>query len=172
MSVLLEQMISQMIVEQQIKLGYVRETVRLYLPASTLEGVLQTSELKEPLKKFCHEVEPRLGKVLISHEGTRYCIAIPPEGGAYVHEHIAATDFLVALIDLFRYHGVVIEDVKKLFSRFSAHYVCEKQAGEEFDYLLYFEDKTIDEYYYLVKFDGEHASYHRFTEHDVRELLA
>ena len=48
---LLEHMISQMIVEQQVKLGYVKETVRLYLPSSTLEGILQTSELKEPFVK-------------------------------------------------------------------------------------------------------------------------
>lgn len=167
----LEHMISQMIVEQQVKLGYVKETVRLYLPSSTLEGILQTSELKEPLGRFCKVVQGRLGKVEITRQGQRYCIAIPPEGGAYIHKYVKPTAFLVELIERFRHHGISISDVTDLFEKFSPDYVCEKQSGEEFDYLLYFRDKTIDEYFYLVKFDGEHASYHRFMEHDVKDLL-
>lgn len=172
----LENTIIDIIKEQQVKLGYVEETVRLYFPDTSMTSLLNIntdnkSELEQRLAKSCAECKEHLGNVLFTNSNGRICIIIPPEGGSYVHDKVQTSPFLVDIIKLFSNHHISIEDVCGIFKKYSADYVCEKQSTNEFDYLLYFNDKSIDKYYYCVKFEGEHAIYHRFARHDVQELL-
>lgn len=172
-----KKMIYDMMKEQQMKLGYEQETVRLYIPVQSLKHILgfreeiSKEEQKEEIGKFRIELEKTLGDVKITGKGERLCIAISPEGSRYVHENIEENPFLADMIALFRKHHITIEDVKEVFETYSQKYVCLEQDGVEFDYLLYFEDKKIDEYFYCVKFDEGHASYHRFLEEDIRDLF-
>ena len=80
--------------------------------------------------------------------------------------------FLKAVIDLFSNpHDKSVEDVKQVFGRFGA-YVCEQMPeGTDFDQVLYFQDPSVDEYYYCVKQEMGHLIYHRFLKEDYQKLL-
>lgn len=172
----LEQILIDMMKEQQIKLGYEQETVRLFLPQQSLEGILgienlSKEEWKIVLTEFKQKVRMTLGKIRISKIGERFCFTIPPEGNEYVYRHVPKNCFWEDLIQLFRAHNVEINQVKQIFEKYSKDYICEERIEDEFDYLLYFKNKEIDEYYYCVKFDNGHASYHRFTQFDLVSIL-
>lgn len=167
----------EMIKEQQIKLGYVYETVRLYFPRTSLCNLLDFSptdsddELKKAIHLFKEEVREELGEVIITHKEDRFCISVSAKGSCYIHEHVSENLFLVDLITLFREHNITIDDVKQVFDKTKKEYVCEEQNGDEFDYLIHFINNKEDPYYYCVKFDDGHASYHRFHEFDIKSIL-
>jgi len=167
----------EMIKEQQIKLGYVYETVRLYFPKTSLYnilGLLETDsndELKKALHLFKEEVKEELGEVIVTHKAERFCISVSAKGSLYIHEHVPQNLFLLDLITLFRQHNITIDDVTKVFDKTKLEYICEEQDGDEFDYLIHFLDNKEDPYYYCVKFDNGHASYHRFHEFDIKSII-
>ena len=163
--------INDMIKEQQMKLGYVRETVRLYIPGESLAHIL-FGDGYDYNCDFSNQVNEQVGLngINITKIDTRYIINVYPEYNEFVHNNIPDNLFLADLIELFRHHNISIEDVKNVFSRYTNNYIYEESKTDEFDYLLYFNDKHIDDYYYLVKFDEGHASYHRFNEYDVKQI--
>lgn len=162
--------------EAQIKLGYARETVRLYYPSVSLGRLLEEQgDAKKLLALLQDRVEPAdtvLGKLQFAGYGDRIEVRIPPEGAEYVHAQVPAPEFLTEIIKLFgTNHHCRIEDVRSVFARFSPDYVCEKMPEEtDFDYALYFPDGSIDSYYYCVKEEMEHTIYHRFTREDFQAL--
>lgn len=172
-----KKIIYDFIKEQQMKLGFEQETIRLYIPIQSFKHILNLQkdsskeEQKRQIGSFRAELEKTLGAVKITGKEERICIAISPEGSRYVHENIEENRFLADLIALFRKHHITIDQVRDIFETYSHEYVCFKQEGEEFDYLLYFKNKEIDEYYYCVKFEEGHASYHRFLEGDIRDMF-
>ena len=95
---MLENNIIDMIEEQQLKLGYLDETVRLYYPLSSLNRFLNTEDdedmMTKHLEQFANEVEDRLGKIDISHKRDRFCVAVPPIGAKYVHDRLNTDGFL------------------------------------------------------------------------------
>lgn len=165
-----ENNIIDVIKEEQIKLGYQRETIRFYYPMDSINSILGVKltmdELKVVLNQFCSYVKPRLGEVKHSNKEARFCILIPPEGVTYVHEEIEDNLFLIEFIDVIRKHNSTIEEIKKIFEKYSNKVRFQAISSGEFDYLLYFEDGIPDAYRYCIKFDGSHASYHRFTKED------
>lgn len=173
---LIENMIDQ-IKEAQIKLGYARESVRLYYPVESLNRLMGTTARDgEEMKTFL-ESDPAfwdtvLGKLHLSvHEG-RIEIRIPPSGAEYVHKEIPDPKFLMEIVELFgTHHHLTIEEICGVFARFSESYVCEKMPeGADFDYVLYFPDGRVDGYYYCIKEEMDHTIYHRFTEADFKAL--
>jgi hypothetical protein len=187
----LEQTLIDMIQEQQVKLGYVKETIRLYFPESSIQYLIDGDEslgnksvtdkklqdkslsgeaLSKELGKALSTINPSLGAIRFVLKGDRFALIIPPQGSAYVHEEVAQNAFLTALIQLFGSQQVDLEKVKELFAAFDADYVCQEADGIEFDYLFYFNKAEENKYYYCVKFHGAHASYHRFNEHDIKDI--
>lgn len=174
---LIQNMIEQ-IKEAQIKLGYVKETVRLYYPVSSINALLGTDAQDAEALLAVLEQEPmfsdtELGKIQFAvHEG-RMEISIPPEGAEYVHQKVPDPAFLMDIIALFvNHHCCTLEEVKEVFGRYSRNYVCEKMPeGTDFDYALYFEDASIDSYYYCIKEEMGHTIYHRFTKADYEALM-
>ncbi len=171
----LEKVICDTIKEEQIKLGYQKETIRLYYPMSSLTHILEEEELDETamekaLAEFTDQVKDRLGKLQISHSESRYCILIPPEGTEYVHEHIKDNPFLIALIELVRSHHCSLEELLTLFQSYSKQVTCEESKSDEFDYVIYFDDGKQDDYRYCFKFDLGHTVYHRFSKKDFEQL--
>lgn len=172
---LLEKVICDTIKEEQIKLGYERETIRLYYPMSSLVNILEedirdTGELDEALKGFVIAIGGKLGELKISHTGERYCIIVPPEGAAYVHEAYGDNPFLAAFIKEISQHGCKLDTLLEVFHSYSNKVVCENSPSEEFDYVIYFKDDSMDDYRYCIKFEGSHTTYHRFLQKDY-ELL-
>lgn len=168
--------------ELQIKLGYARETVRLYYPLSSLEVLVGVSadqvdaEVSVDLIEILN-TDPTLQscglcQVKFTLHKSRVEVNIPPEGTEYVHHHVVASAFLADLIDLFqKHHHCEMTDIQMVFVRHGS-YVCEKMPeGTDFDYVMYFEDPAVDEYYYCIKMEMGHTIYHRFMREDYEALL-
>ena len=171
----LEKNIVEVLRENQLKLGYAKETVRLYYPLQSLHRFLATdcglAGMEKGLEAFVDYTAQRLGKVDISHKGERFCFRIPPEGNAYVHEHMGDTAFLQELIQLVQEHGKQMEDVFAIFHRYSEKVQIQEMDNGEFDYLVWFEDGKPDEFKYCLKDEGFHITYHRYTPEDYEDLF-
>ncbi|MDD3217819.1 MAG: DUF3877 family protein [Lachnospiraceae bacterium] len=164
--------------EAQIKLGYVKETVRLYYPVTSLNAILGTdlSDENSMLAALCENKfkdDTVLGTLKFSSHKGRIEVSIPPEGVEYVHTQVPRPEFLSDMINLFaNHHSCSLEDIKSVFGKYSEAYHCEKmQEGTDFDYALYFTEPDIDEYYYCVKQEMGHTIYHRFSKEDYELLL-
>ena len=173
----LEKNLADQMKEAQLKLGYEEETMRLYYPVASLNLLLGKNcgtpkEMVEELEKLYADEESDLGHVTFRVSAGRIEVSVPPEGARYVHEHMGDVRFLQEIIGLFMDpHGKSVEDVKKVFGEFGA-YVCEQMPeGADFDQVLYFQDPSVDEYYYCVKEEMGHLIYHRFLKEDYEKLL-
>lgn len=172
---LIKNIIDQM-KEAQIKLGFAKETTRLYYPVASLNAMLgihaeNDEEMLEALAAPAFH-DTGLGPLHFSAHKGRIEISVPPEGAEYVHEKVEAPAFLKAMIELFRQnHHCSVGDVRALFESFSKDYVYEKMPeGSDFDAVLYFKDISVDAYYYCVKEEMGHTIYHRFTKEDMENL--
>ena len=170
----LEKNIVDVIKEQQAKLGYMKEKVRLYYPLSSLNHFLGTEESTEGMRKmlqgFCSCIRDRLGNVEVSEKGGRFCFLIPEIGAEYVHGLTGENDFITELVSLIREYGCTIGQICGLFQKYSDRVYFEKTDHGEFDYLLRFEDDPQDEYVYCFKDEGCHMTYHRFLRKDYEEF--
>lgn len=170
----LEKNIIDMIEEQQLKLGFLEETVRLYYPLSSLNRFLETQDdenrMTRHLEQFGAAVEERLGKIKVSNKGDRFCIAVPPAGAAYVHTQLKTDGFLAAFIATVGRHGCTLEDVFAVFHAYSDCVHIEKVDNGEFDYLVYFEDGKPDDYRYCITNEMCHVIYHRYTKADYEDF--
>ncbi len=169
-----ENHIVDVIKEEQLKLGYRSEVVRLYYPLPSLahffDGAHSVPQIYEAMPEFLEFVRDRLGVIEVSNEGERFCLAIPPEGVDYVHDHLQPEEFICDFIETVGRHGCTMEDMLALFHKHSDHVHVEKMTHGEFDYLVYFEDGTPDDYRYCLTDEGCHIIYHRFTPEDYEEI--
>lgn len=170
----LENNIWDVMKEEQIKLGYRKETVRLYYPLLSLNRFFHTdlreNEMAEVLKEFAAAVAEKFGNIEISHRKERFCFKLPPEASEYIHQNTSGTGFLYDFIETVSKHGVSIEEVIDQFKKYSNHVHVEQTNHGEFDYLVYFEDGVPDEFRYCLKDEGCHIIYHRFTPDDYRDF--
>lgn len=176
-SKLITNMIDQM-VEAQIKLGYSKETITLYYPLDSLNGILETvyesgTQLAEELTEAFDKANHPLGTIQVTAQGNRIGVILPPSAGTYVHEKVEKPSFLVELIHLFEEnHHCTIEEIKALFGKYSQDFQCEKMPADgEFDYVLCFPKRDVDNYYYCIRMEMGHTIYHRFLEEDYKKLL-
>lgn len=173
------QNIIEQIKEAQLKLGYVKESIRLYFPYPSLQNLLQeqSANAKELLtrieqeKKFSNTV---LGELRFSLKKDRFEVWISPEGAEYVHTVVADPPFLVSMIHLFQEnHSLSLEKICECFAKFSKDYICKKmEPGMDFDYVLYFKNQKPDAWYYCIRMEMGHTIYHRFTKEDYQALCA
>lgn len=170
----LEKNIIDLIEEQQLKLGYLKETVRLYYPLSSLNNFLDTDcdvdGMGAILNEFGEKTIETLGGIAVSNHNERFCIAIPPKGAEYVHNNLNKDGFLAQLINVVRKHGCTFDEVLEVFNGNSSHVHVEQMSNGEFDYLVYFEDNQPDDFRYCISVEGEHVIYHRYTPEDYEEF--
>lgn len=170
----LEQNMIDMLKEEQIKLGYRNETVRLYYPILSLNRMFQTDldavQMAAALREFCGLAEERFGKIEVSYAGDRFCFAIPPQGAEYVHAHMDGTEFISDLIHTVAGHAA-IDEVLQQFYKHSDHVHVETVGNGEFDYLVYFEDGIPDSFRYCITDEDGHINYHRFTIEDYQDFM-
>ena len=182
----LQRSLIDVIKEEQAKLGYYREDIRLYYPLSSLNHFFGTNvgadEMQlildgtgeqdhTPIATGMNEaLSDKLGMVEVSHRGDRFCFHIPPEGVAYVHENTTENEFIRELVQLVAKHGCAIEEVYQLFTKHSGHVRREPMDNGEFDERIWFEDDAEDPYYYCFKQEGEHMIYHRFLPADYEDF--
>lgn len=165
--------------EVQIKLGYVKETLRFYYPVSSLNNIMSVNyqnemDMLEALKTSQELKDTVLGTLQFKIHGGRIEISVGQEGAEYVHRNVETSPFLVDLITLFgACHSCSIHDICRVFEKYSQDYVCQKmQEDKDFDYVIYFMDNNIDEYYYCIRMEMGHTIYHRFMKEDYEALFS
>jgi len=170
----LEENIVEILKEEQVKLGYASEKVRLYYPLQSLNRFLGTDysagEMQAELEWFAKAAEDRLGRMEISHVKERFCLLLPPKASDFVHEHMEDTEFICDLVRAVSKHGATLQEVLDQFYKHSDQVHVEKMTNGEFDYLVYFEDGKPDRFRYCLTDEGCHVMYHRFTEEDYGDL--
>lgn len=170
----LEKHLMELIKEEQCKLGYQKETIRLYYPLVSLNHLLHTAynveQMQRNLQEYGKSGQSVLGELQVSHENERFCILIPPEGVEYVYLHTEKQDFLRDFIAAIRKHSCTIEDIQEVFCNYSDNVHFERVEHGEFDYLFYFKDGTPDEFRYCITDEGPHMIYHRFMPEDYRDF--
>ncbi len=160
-----------MIWEQQLKLGYRREKVRLYYPLESLEGFLgkaSVQEMEEGLHGFFEE-EKRLGEVEVTRRGRRFCLCLPEEASYYVKEHAPKEDFLVAFLEKMKSHPSQLEEVLPLFEKYGKA-VIEREPSEDLLCAVHFEGGVPDSFVYCFSSEEGHLSYHRLMPWDYEAL--
>lgn len=166
----LEKNIIDMLIEQQIKLGYLKEVVRLYYPKKSVYALLDVAEDREILSEVEDSIFDKSGNIHIkSLKDGRICIEVSKELGEYVHKNKPQNLFIEKLIELIRNH-CSIEDVFDLFKSESNQVYIEELKDSDFEYLVYFKDENPDDFYYCFNVEGKHVTYHRFTKIDYMML--
>lgn len=171
----LERSLTDLIHEQQLKLGYRKETVRLYFPVSSLAHLLncppETETVLSGLKDFFRESRERLGEAKVTHKQDNICLIFPEQAAEYVQVHARKDPFLEAFISEISSPACSLSGLQALFRRFSDHVCLKRMINEEFDYLFYFEDGIPNDYRYCIAFEEEehHATYHRFIPEDYED---
>ena len=134
----LEQSLIDIVKEEQAKLGYRKEDVRLYYPLSTLNHFFDTEdtveEMAERLTHLPEDMKARLGEIAVTHKKDRFCFHIPEQGSEYVHEHTAENEFIKELIELVREHGCTKKKILELFGQYSENTITEEMNNGEFDF--------------------------------------
>lgn len=182
----LQRSLIDVIKEEQAKLGYYREDIRLYYPLSSLNHFfgmnVGADEMQlildgtgeqdhTPIATGMNEaLSDKLGMVEVSHRGDRFCFHIPPEGVEYVHENTTENEFIRELVQLVAKHGCTIDQVYELFQAHSDRVGREKMNNGEFDERIWFKNDVDDPYFYCFKQEGEHMIYHRFLPEDYEDF--
>ena len=170
----LENSIIDVIKEEQAKLGYRKEEIRLYYPLSSLDHFFETEadaeEMKKILAGFGAYTKEKLGNVLVSNKGDRFCFHIPEQGAEYVHAHMKPNEFIRELVELVGKHGCTMQQVKDLFLSKGKQVQMEPMDNGEFDLMIRFEGDGEDPYYYCFKDEGCHIIYHRFLPEDYADF--
>ncbi len=170
----LKENISDMISEEQAKLGYMKEAIRLYYPLSSLCNILEIKTdiegmLKE-LSGFSAYIEDQLGEVEISHIKDRFCFFMSPKAAEYIHLNKKESDFIYKLIELIASHDTTMHQIEELFKAQEDECTIENINTEDFDVLIRFKDSK-DKYYYCFKDEGGHIIYHRFLPEDYNDMF-
>ena len=169
----LEKNLIDLIKEEQAKLGYQKESVRLYYPLSSLQHFYDCNDRADEMQKrlfdFPAAVADTLGEVEVSHKGDRFCFLIPESGTEYVHMQTSDNEFITQLVALIGSHHTTMEQIKTLFKEQEAACVITDMDSDEFDVMIRFTEGE-DPYYYCFKDEGCHIIYHRFLPEDYADF--
>lgn len=175
----LERNICDNIIEAQLKLGYEKLPLSLNYTLSSLGNLLgrkmDAADMQYVLFQFALYVQPALGQLTFRPIKDGFCITVPEEGTAFVHENCGGDGFMKDFIDIVRGHCSSVEQVLDVFRKYSGNVSAEEVNNGEFDYLVRFSDGIPDEYLYCLSVEEEidgsvHVTYHRFIKEDYEEL--
>lgn len=160
--------------EEQAKLGFRKEEIRLYYPLISLNHFFEADddvdEMQTRLEQFPEEVKKKLGDICVTHKKDRFCLHIPEQGSVYVHEHMAENEFIKKLVELMMNHGIKKEDILAIFQKEAKDIRVGDMHNGEFDFWVRFPEENEDEYYYCFKDEGGHMIYHRFLPEDYADF--
>ena len=160
--------------EEQAKLGFRKEEIRLYYPLISLNHFFEADddvdEMQTRLEQFPEEVKKKLGDICVTHKKDRFCLHIPEQGSVYVHEHMAENEFIKKLVELMMNHGIKKEDILAIFQKEAKDIRVGDMHNGEFDFWVRFPEENEDEYYYCFKDEGCHVIYHRFLPEDYADF--
>ena len=143
----LERNLIDIIKEEQAKLGFFREDIRLYYPLSSLNHFFDAAdtadEMQARLEVLPASITDKLGDIEVSHKGDRFCFHIPQQGTVYVHDNTAGNEFIKELVNLVGRHGCTMDEILDLFHTHSDNVITEEMDNGEFDRLIRFGDKPV-----------------------------
>lgn len=163
--------IISIIKESQIKLGYDSIPIGINYVATSLEGILGTSNIVPALDEFCVECRDVLGEVAYRSIDNGYRLDVSTKGVDYVHSIISDDEFLVQFINTVRRFDCTIDDVINVFKSYGDDVVVKRVDNGEFDYLIYFEGGTPDAFWYCIDTEDLGMTYHRLLKNDYIELF-
>ena len=170
----LEKNLIDIIKEEQAKLGFRKEEIRLYYPLISLNHFFEADddvdEMQTRLEQFPEEVKKKLGDICVTHKKDRFCLHIPEQGSVYVHELMAENEFIKKLVELMMNHGIKKEDILAIFQKEAKDIRVGDMHNGEFDFWVRFPEENEDEYYYCFKDEGCHMIYHRFLPEDYADF--
>ena len=86
---LLEEILADLILEEQAKLGYRKESIRFYFPLSSLRHIFKNAsnadEMQSLLADFPAFMQEHYGAVNVSHRMERFCFQLSEQASEYVH---------------------------------------------------------------------------------------
>lgn len=169
----LQDSLMDVIAEEQAKLGYMKEPIRLYYPLSSLNHFFESENdaeaMQESLEGFPKATKEIFGEVQVSHKGDRFCFFLSENATEYVHKHRDENAFIFALVQLLTKHGTTLDEVKELFRSQTSECAMKPMDNGEFDLMIRFVDSE-DPYYYCFKDEGCHIIYHRFLPEDYADF--
>ena len=181
----LEKNLIDIIKEEQAKLGFRKEEIRLYYPLISLNHFFEADddvdEMQTRLEQFPEQMlhrlqhlpetwQEKLGDVGVTAKKERFCFYIPEQGSVYVHEHMAENEFIKKLVELMMNHGIKKEDILAIFQKEAKDIRVGDMHNGEFDFWVRFPEENEDEYYYCFKDEGCHMIYHRFLPEDYADF--
>ena len=167
--------IIDVIKESQIKLGFSSNEANLNYPLDSLNNLLRINytvdELENALNEFTDHIKNELGSINVANDQNNFCITIPVEGVKYINEKIKAHPFLTEFIGLLKSNcNVTIDDILRVFNKYSDNVECIEVNNDEFNYLVCFKGGIPDNFRYFIDIDLGHATYHRLTPSDYESL--
>ena len=136
----LEKNLIDIIKEEQAKLGFRKEAIRLYYPLSSLNHFFEAkdseAEMLTRLSGFPASLTKKLGNVTVTAKKDRFCFHIPEDGSVYVHEHTDANEFIRSLVKLLQHHGCTMNDIFSLFKDTSENVIFEEMNHGEVDWCI------------------------------------
>lgn len=175
----LERNLEAMIHEGIVKIGYRRgEKQSIYYDYDLLVYLLNIEpeqgntrmDIMPILREFQVFIEKYWGKINIDMENNRYKFNLPANAIAYIHEKNKDNLFLSDLIGALGEKGCTLDDILKVFHKYSNEVICEESNNSEFNHVIYFEDTNIDEFKYCFTFGEMGRYYHRLTPFDYERL--
>lgn len=160
--------------ESQIKLGYESVTMGVnYVTPSLLHLLpgIKEEDLQQVLLDFAKQNEDTFGEIAVRKTDVGYRLDVSPKGADYVHGLIGDDDFLVNFINEVRSPSATVDSIIAVFKKYSNNIHIEKtDDNPEFDYLIYFEDGTPDEFWYCIDTEDLGMTYHRFMKDDYLDF--
>lgn len=166
----LEKNIADQIKEAQLKLGYVKGMVRLYYPLESLHTILNSHG--NGAEEMCRQLGEMFPHFSFGYRGDRIEVTVPPAYVEYVHREMETPAFLAELIEQFQSnHHLTLTQIQQLFEKYGEYVWEQMPEGTDFDYVFYFRDPSVDEYYYCIRMEMGHTIYHRFLKNDFEQLM-
>lgn len=165
--------LSDMVYEGLVKIGYSDAPVRIYYQEGALRQLLdleQEAEIGPHLKAFKTFAKENLGELRITRNKDRFEFQVLSKGVRYIYENNSRRLFLRELIDAMNRPDCTFEEILKVFYKESDRILVQHADSGEFQYIVRFEDKEIDEFLYCFTFDEMGHYYHRLTEYDFLAL--
>jgi hypothetical protein len=174
----LEKNISDMIFEGLIKIGYVdKQRISVYYDLGLLSYLLGVEMLafeqwRECFSGFKAFTADRLIGLEIKRQGHRFEFSVSGEGVDYIYKNNKSRKFLKELIAVLNRTDCTLEQITDVFQKVSEDIVIEKASHPEFQYVIYFKDKEIDEFKYCISFDEMGHYYHRLLDYDFEKVIS
>lgn len=170
----LYQSITSTIYEGIVKIGYEKNTsISIYYDLGLVNYLLGTEfqtqeDCLNLLLKFAKEVNMTDERLIVTLVKKRFQFTVTSYGVEHILSEYKTKPFLKDLVEMARTHHFSLDDVKKVFAAYDKDFICEKSDQEEFQYVLSFSDKSIDEYIYC--FNLNDCYYHRLLPYDFERL--